>query len=95
MKPTAFAAGTAVNVVGVNTQRRFWPFDNTDINRMFPGYSQGETSQRIAAAVFDLTKTAHYRVDLHASNADFEELPHVRLYDPTDSERRTARLVKL
>jgi predicted deacylase len=85
----------AVNVVGVNTQRRFWPFDNTDINRMFPGYNQGETSQRIADAVFQITKPAHYRVDLHASNADFEELPQVRLYDSNDSERRTARLFEL
>lgn len=85
----------AVNVVAVNTQRRFWPFDNTDINRMFPGYDRGETSQRIAAAVFELTKAGHYRVDLHASNADFEELPQVRLYEPTDSERRTARLFEL
>lgn len=85
----------AVNVVAVNAQRRFWPFDNTDINRMFPGYDRGETSQRIAAAVFELTKSAHYRIDLHASNRDFEELPQVRLYEPTDSERRTARLFEL
>jgi len=85
----------AVNVVGVNTQRRFWPFDNTDINRMFPGYDQGETSQRIAAAVFEVTKQAYYRIDIHASNADFEELPQVRLYDATENERVSARLFEL
>ncbi len=41
----------AVNVLGVNTRSRRWPFDGTDINRMFPGYDAGETTQRIAAAV--------------------------------------------
>jgi len=80
----------AVNVLGINTQSRVWPFDKTDINRMFPGYSAGETTQRIAGAVLDLTGQAHYRVDIHSSNTDFEELPQVRLYEPTEDERDTA-----
>jgi predicted deacylase len=80
----------AVNVLGINTQSRVWPFDKTDINRMFPGYDGGETTQRIADAVLRLTLPAHYRIDIHSSNVDFEELPQVRLYEPTDEERRTA-----
>ena len=43
----------AVNVLGLNARARNWPFDNTDINRMFPGYHQGETTQRIAHAVLE------------------------------------------
>ena len=35
------------NPYSVNTKKRFWTIDNTDINRMFPGYSLGETTQRI------------------------------------------------
>lgn len=85
----------AVNVLGVNTRNRRWPFDSTDINRMFPGYDAGETTQRIAHAVLELTRPAHYRVDIHSSNLDFEELPQVRLYEPTDAERSTARLFGL
>jgi predicted deacylase len=106
---TAVAAGTqpgqqlcarviivpAVNVLGVNTRNRRWPFDGTDINRMFPGYDAGETTQRIAHAVLELTRPAHYRVDIHSSNLDFEELPQVRLYEPNDGERGTARLFGL
>jgi predicted deacylase len=80
----------AVNVLGINTQTRVWPFDKTDINRMFPGYSGGETTQRIAGAVLELTAPARYRVDIHSSNIDFEELPQVRLYEPTADERQTA-----
>jgi uncharacterized protein len=85
----------AVNVLGLNICTRTWPFDKTDINRMFPGYDRGETTQRIAAAVTALTRPACYRVDIHASNREFEELPQVRLYGPTDAERAAAQLFGL
>ena len=81
----------AVNVLGLNTRERLWPFDKTDINRMFPGYDLGETTQRIAKAVLHVTLPAYYRMDLHASNVDFEELPQVRLYDCSPAERKSAR----
>jgi hypothetical protein len=42
------------NPFSMNVSRRFWAMDNTDINRMFPGYDNGETTQRIAAAVFEV-----------------------------------------
>ena len=35
-----------VNYYSMNIGKRFWTMDNTDINRMFPGYDQGETTQR-------------------------------------------------
>jgi uncharacterized protein len=85
----------AVNVLGVNLRSRRWPFDSTDINRMFPGYDAGETTQRIAHAVLALTRPAHYRIDIHSSNLDFEELPQIRLYAPNDDERTSARLFGL
>ena len=65
----------AVNILGLNTLTRHWPFDHTDINRMFPGYDAGETTQRIAHAVLEVTRPAHYRIDLHSAALDFEELP--------------------
>lgn len=80
----------AVNVQGLNLGVREWPFDRTDINRMFPGYDAGETTQRIAHAVTQTTAQAQVRVDIHSSNEDFEELPQVRLYDPSEGERETA-----
>jgi predicted deacylase len=46
----------AVNILGLNTWNRHWPFDNTDINHMFPGYDAGETTQRIAHAVLEVTR---------------------------------------
>ena len=80
----------AVNVLGLNTRSRVWPFDGTDLNRMFPGYESGETTQRIAAALLRLTEPARWRIDIHSSNLDFEELPQVRLYAPSDEERTAA-----
>jgi predicted deacylase len=85
----------AVNVLGVNVRSRPWPFDKTDINRMFPGYDQGETTQRIAYAIITVTMNAAYRVDLHSSNPDFEEVPQVRLYAPNADERASAFLFGL
>ncbi|MDD6345475.1 MAG: succinylglutamate desuccinylase/aspartoacylase family protein, partial [Oscillospiraceae bacterium] len=31
------------NYYSMNIGKRFWAMDNTDINRMFPGYNLGET----------------------------------------------------
>lgn len=85
----------AVNVLGVNTHSRRWPFDDTDINRMFPGYGAGETTQRIAWATLQQTQYARHRVDIHCSNPEFEELPQVRLYAPEGEERALACLFGL
>ncbi|MGH7785365.1 MAG: M14 family metallopeptidase [Candidatus Binatia bacterium] len=85
----------AVNVLGVNTRSRRWPFDKTDINRMFPGYDAGETTQRIAHAVLQATQAAQYKIDVHSSNLDFEEVPQVRLYEPSEDERASAMLFGL
>ncbi|KAB2953421.1 hypothetical protein F9B85_05795 [Heliorestis acidaminivorans] len=79
-----------VNVPGVNFAGRNWPFDNTDINRMFPGYDQGETTQRIADGIFQATKDSDYAIDIHSSNEQFYEIPHVRTFYPDDHELKLA-----
>ncbi len=85
----------AVNVLGVNLRTRTWPFDKSDINRMFPGSTTGETTQRIAYAVLEATKRADYRIDIHTASADFEEIPQVRLHGPSAADRETALLFGL
>ncbi|QGG46477.1 M14 family metallopeptidase [Heliorestis convoluta] len=79
-----------VNVPGVNFALRNWPFDGTDINRMFPGYDQGETTQRIADGVFQATLGSHYAFDVHSSNEQFYELPHLRTFFPDERELKLA-----
>ena len=85
----------AVNVLGLHVRTRAWPVDKTDINRMFPGVGFGETTQRIAAAVFERTKSADIRIDIHSSNAEFEELPQVRLYGSSEEDRRVGAALGL
>ena len=43
----------SANPFSMNIGKRFWAMDDTDINRMFPGYNKGETTQRIAAGLFE------------------------------------------
>ncbi len=80
-----------VNPYSINIGKRFWAMDDTDINRMFPGYDQGETTQRIAAGLF--THLVGWKWGVHFASfyirGDF--IPHVRMmqtdYDDPDAAR--------
>lgn len=69
------------NQFSMNVGRRFWAADNTDINRMFPGYDQGETTQRIAAHLFAALQGYAYGVHLTSFYLAGDHLPHVRMMD--------------
>lgn len=68
-----------VNSHSMNIGKRFWSADNTDINRMFPGYDLGETTQRIAAGVFE--RINDYRFGIHFTSHYTQGCfaPHVRM----------------
>ncbi len=68
-----------VNPFSMNIGKRFWPVDNTDINRMFPGYNQGETTQRIASAVFEQVRNYKYGVQFASFYLAGDFMPHVRI----------------
>ncbi len=69
----------SVNPFSMNIGKRFWSMDNTDVNRMFPGYDKGETTQRIAAALFDSVKDYECGVQLASYYIPGEFIPHVRM----------------
>ena len=71
----------SVNHHAMNLGKRFWPVDNTDINRMFPGYDLGETTQRIAAGVFDKVKDYDYGIQFASFYLPGDFIPHVRMMD--------------
>lgn len=71
----------SVNHYSMNIGRRFWPNDNTDINRMFPGYSLGETTQRIAAGVFDAVKDYQFGVQCASFYMPGDFVPHIRMME--------------
>ena len=67
------------NPYSLNIQKRFWPIDNTDINRMFPGYNLGETTQRIADGVFKEIMDYQYGIQFTSFYMPGEFMPHVRM----------------
>jgi len=68
-----------INPFSMNIGKRFWPVDNTDINRMFPGYDQGETTQRIAASVFENVRDYQYGIQFASFYLAGDFVPHVRI----------------
>ncbi len=69
----------SVNHASMNIGKRFWSTDNTDINRMFPGYNLGETTQRVAAGVFEQIQGYQYGMQLTSFYMPGEIIPHVRI----------------
>lgn len=69
----------SVNPFSMNIGKRFWPIDNTDINRMFPGYTEGETTQRIAGAVFDKIKDYKYGVQFVSNYLSGRFMPCINI----------------
>lgn len=67
------------NPASMGIGKRFWPGDKTDINRMFPGDATGETTQRVAAALFDHFRGFRYGVHLSSFYLEGDFLPHVRV----------------
>ncbi len=69
----------SANPFSINIEKRFWALDGTDINRMFPGYDQGETTQRIAAGLFEFIKDFRFGIQLASYYLPGQFLPHVRM----------------
>lgn len=79
------------NPFALNVSSRFWAMDNTDINRMFPGYDKGETTQRIAAAVFNAISDAEYGIQMASFYVSGDFVPHARVlqtgYEATEEAK--------
>lgn len=79
------------NPYSINVKQRFWTIDNTDINRMFPGYSEGETTQRIAGGIFEAISGYRFGIQLASFYMHGRFLPHVRMmktgYEDADKAR--------
>ncbi len=85
----------AVNTYSMNIEKRFWSTDNTDINRMFPGYSLGETTQRIAAGVFDSVQGCEYGIHFASNYLPGRFAPHVRIMHTGYEDIEAAKLFGL
>ncbi|MGN0356114.1 MAG: M14 family metallopeptidase [Muricoprocola sp.] len=83
------------NPYSMNIQKRFWSIDNTDINRMFPGYDLGETTQRIADGVFKEIEDYEYGIQFTSFYMPGEFMPHVRMMAEGFSTVETAQLFEM
>ncbi len=79
------------NNFSMNIGKRFWAMDNTDINRMFPGYSLGETTQRIAHAIFESVKDYEIGIQLPSFYLDGNFIPHIRMMNTEFKDPEMAR----
>lgn len=54
---------------------RISPIDSLDLNRIFPGSSQGTVTERLAAEIWEQARQSDYIIDLHC--CEHECVPHV------------------
>ncbi|MGM9759421.1 MAG: M14 family metallopeptidase [Parabacteroides sp.] len=80
----------SANPFSMNIGTRFWAMDDTDINRMFPGYDKGETTQRIAAALFGQLQGYRLGVQLVSYYLPGRFVPHVRMMETGYQDEQTA-----
>lgn len=85
----------SLNSFSTNIGRRFWCLDNTDINRMFPGDPDGETTQRIAAGVLEEIRQYQYGVQFASFYIPGVFVPHVRMMKTCKENTSLANLFGL
>lgn len=70
-----------LNMYATNIDRRFWPLDDSDINRKFPGHLHGDTTQQIAAEIMNIIKGYSYGIQLTSFYMPGKFVPHVRMME--------------
>jgi len=84
-----------VNPHSLNIGKRFWTMDNTDINRMFPGDTSGETTQRIAGGVFEEVQGYTYGIQFTSFYMPGDFIPHIRMMETGHQSPSLANLFGL
>ena len=67
-----------VNPVGLDQTSKVNPLDHRDINRCFPGDTEGTASERIAAALFESTRDSDWVISVHTGAAHIKDITQVR-----------------
>lgn len=85
----------SINHYSINVEKRFWAMDNTDINRMFPGEAEGETTKRIADGIFQAVKGYNYGIQFASFHTPGDFIPHVRMMETGHQNTSLANLFGL
>ncbi|MDR1816288.1 MAG: succinylglutamate desuccinylase/aspartoacylase family protein [Clostridiales Family XIII bacterium] len=76
----------AINPLGINSIHRSSPLSDLDMNRLFPGNRDGNTTEAFIDAVVRDIAGADVCIDIHASNIFLTELPQVRINENAAAE---------
>jgi len=76
----------AINPLGINSIHRGSPLSDLDMNRLFPGNPDGNTTEAFIDAVTRDIAGADVCIDIHASNIFLTELPQVRIGEQSASK---------
>lgn len=85
----------SINHYSMNVGKRFWAIDDTDINRKFPGDMSGETTDIIAAAMFEKMKDYSYGIQFTSFYMPGDFIPHVRMMETGHQSPSLANLFGL
>ena len=69
----------ALNPMGIDTIQRGFPGFDLDMNRIFPGRTDGAATEWVASKLIQEFKGAEMAIDIHASNIFLREIPQVRV----------------
>lgn len=70
-----------LNQYATNIDRRFWPLDDSDINRKFPGRANGDTTQQIASQIMANIEGYNYGIHLTSFYMPGKFVQHVRMME--------------
>ncbi|MGN0456173.1 MAG: M14 family metallopeptidase [Acutalibacteraceae bacterium] len=73
----------ALNPLGIDSITRGIPAFDLDMNRIFPGSSNGSMAEYVASKIIDDIKGSDVCIDIHASNIFLREIPQVRINEIT------------
>lgn len=71
----------SLNPLGMDSLTRGIPAFDLDLNRSFPGNTNGDMSESAAAKIVEDIKGSFMCIDLHSSNIFLREIPQVRMIE--------------
>lgn len=69
----------ALNPLGIDSVTRGIPAFDLDMNRIFPGRSDGDMNEYVAAEIIRDLEGSDLCIDIHASNIYLTEIPQIRI----------------
>lgn len=76
----------ALNPLGIDSITRGIPLFDLDMNRIFPGSSEGTMAECLAADIVADISGADICIDIHSSNIYLREIPQVRINEVSADE---------